>query len=106
MPTTWNRTLGAAKHCPPENSPAFFSDMNQAIAFSVRVSSRAKWASLRISIEKGLEVVVPRDYDVNHVPAFVESHRRWIEKHRQRFEKLKAHFATAPNVLPDEITFA
>ena len=39
-------------------------------------------------MQRGLEVVVPRAYDLRKVPAILESKRSWIETVKQRFDKL------------------
>ncbi|MEO5802649.1 MAG: SprT family zinc-dependent metalloprotease [Verrucomicrobiota bacterium] len=62
--------------------------MSETIPHQVRFSSRAKYVSLRMSIRRGLEVVVPRSYDQEKIPALLESKRTWIERVRVRFDKL------------------
>jgi predicted metal-dependent hydrolase len=41
-----------------------------------------------MSLQRGLEVVVPRAYDLRKVPAILESKRNWIETVKERFDKL------------------
>ena len=38
-----------------------------------------------MSRSNGLEVVVPQNYDIRKVPAFVESKRAWVERVQRRF---------------------
>ncbi len=41
-----------------------------------------------MSVQRGLEVIVPRSYDLRKIPAILESKRNWIEQVRVRFDKL------------------
>ncbi|NTU92886.1 MAG: M48 family metallopeptidase [Chlorobiaceae bacterium] len=50
------------------------------LAYTVRVSRRARYARLRISPHEGLTVVVPQGFDQRQVPGLVESRRGWVEK--------------------------
>lgn len=56
------------------------------IPYQLRVSSRAKYARLRISPHEGLIVVVPSGFDKRKVPGLVESRREWIEKVQNTFD--------------------
>jgi predicted metal-dependent hydrolase len=40
-----------------------------------------------MSVQRGLEVVVPRAYDLRKIPEILESKRTWIERVRIRFDK-------------------
>ncbi|MFQ5534441.1 MAG: M48 family metallopeptidase [Sphingomonadales bacterium] len=51
------------------------------VAYSVRVSSRARRIRLSLSPGDGLVVVVPRVADKRHVPALLKKHERWLAKH-------------------------
>lgn len=62
--------------------------MSDPVSYQIRISRRARHVSLRMSLRSGLEVVVPRAYDLRKVPAILESKRNWIETVKQRFEKL------------------
>jgi len=53
--------------------------------FSVRESDRAKKVSLRISARDGLEIVIPRGFDREHIPKIIREREEWI---RKTFEKL------------------
>lgn len=48
--------------------------------YSVRVSTRAKRVTLRITPRDGLVVVVPKGFKKERVPAIIEGRRTWIEK--------------------------
>lgn len=56
----------------------------------VRVSKRARRISLRISPEKGLEVVLPVAADPACVPDVLARHRQWIEKHLKQMPSASA----------------
>lgn len=50
------------------------------IAVRVRESARAKNVLLRVSLERGLEIVCPAGYDYGFLPAAVAGRREWIER--------------------------
>ena len=54
-------------------------------AYTVRVSPRARRASLRMSVDRGLEVVVPRGFRLDRIPALVADKAAWIERVARRF---------------------
>jgi predicted metal-dependent hydrolase len=56
-------------------------------AHSVRVSARARRIGLRVSPDRGLEVVLPQNADPSCVPLLLARHRRWIEKQLQRLSR-------------------
>ncbi|MDD5433808.1 MAG: SprT family zinc-dependent metalloprotease [Nitrospira sp.] len=79
--------------------------MNQSsIKYSVRVSLRARHVRLTVSVQKGLEVVIPRGFDRKRIPAIIEEKRQWI---RKAIEKVEHHAEFTPHdsevKLPDHI---
>jgi len=62
-------------------------ELNQGrvVDYRIRTSPRARNVRLQLSIQEGLTVVVPRNYDLRRVPAIVEKKRSWIEAHLRRF---------------------
>ena len=70
--------------------------MNKSIPnlpdYRVRVSRRARRASLRISPDLELEVVVPEGFDHDRIPALLSTRADWIRRQRQRFAALRAAF--------------
>jgi predicted metal-dependent hydrolase len=46
--------------------------------YSVRESPKAKNVRLRVSMQKGLEVIVPRGYETARIPDLLERKRHWI----------------------------
>ena len=61
--------------------------------YILRVSGKAKHVRFRVSVEKGLEVVVPKRFSLSRVPSLVEKNRQWIER---AFQKAKAIKEMAP----------
>lgn len=51
----------------------------------------------------GLEVVVPKGYAQQHIPALIERHRVWIERANMRVAEQRARLAMDPPKLPDEV---
>lgn len=67
--------------------------------YSVRVSSRAKRLQLKVMPPGKVEVVVPKRFNVNKVPAFVAEHRHWLQRH---LDKMAAVYVDEP-LLPEVI---
>jgi len=61
--------------------------MNQKFPYILRISEKAKHLRFQVSVEKGLEVVVPRRFNSSQVPLLVEKNSQWIKR---AFEKVKA----------------
>ena len=57
------------------------------LAYTIRVSRRAKYARLKLSPHEGLIVVVPENFDRRKIPGLVESRREWIAKVQGSFER-------------------
>jgi predicted metal-dependent hydrolase len=79
--------------------------MNQKFPYIVRISGKAKHVRFQVSVEKGLEVVVPKRFSLSRVPSLVEKNSGWIER---AFQKAKASGRLTGPVpiwrLPEEIT--
>ncbi|MGI8966420.1 MAG: M48 family metallopeptidase, partial [Limisphaerales bacterium] len=69
----------------------------------IRFSPRAKYLSLRMTMEHGLEVVVPRKSDLNKIPQLLREKRRWIEKVQRRFSDYGNQLGGAEDKLPKQI---
>ena len=52
--------------------------------YTIRESARARRVTLRVSPRKGVEVVVPRGFDVGEVPRIVAEREGWIRAHVER----------------------
>lgn len=76
---------------------------------SIRVSSRAKYMRLSVSLEKGIIVVIPeamsQQLAAKLIPEFVEDKQHWINN---AIEKLQAQKSIKPSIghcqLPDQVT--
>lgn len=73
-------------------------------AYTVRVSDRAKSVRISLSVEAGLEVVIPVNYDRQKVPELVQTKRDWIIRNQLKLDQREAFFQSqAPHELPDSI---
>jgi predicted metal-dependent hydrolase len=61
--------------------------MNQKFPYILRISEKAKHVRFQVSVEQGLEVVVPKRFSISRVPSLVEKNSQWIER---AFQKPKA----------------
>lgn len=57
-----------------------------------------------MTIDRGLEVVVPRRFDKRRIPAIVEGRREWIERAAAKTEAMRLERAADPPRLPERIT--
>jgi predicted metal-dependent hydrolase len=72
--------------------------------YKLRVSAKAKRLRLSISIEKGLEVVVPLNFDHGRIQDFLHQHRSWIEKTLKNVDRKREFLeAQSPEKLPETI---
>jgi predicted metal-dependent hydrolase len=72
--------------------------------YTVRVSDRAKSVRLSLSVESGLEVVIPADYDRQKVPELIQKKRDWIVRNQLKLDQRKAFLQSqSPHELPDKI---
>jgi predicted metal-dependent hydrolase len=66
---------------------------NARFDYSIRVSSKARYAKLQIKPYLGLEVVIPTRFPKKAVPELIKQHAGWIEKqlrkHQQQYAKPK-----------------
>ncbi|CAK7029991.1 MAG: hypothetical protein DELT_02741 [Desulfovibrio sp.] len=70
--------------------------------FTVRISKRAKYARLRVSPGKGLEVVLPHKLRNLDAIDIVERHKDWVEKTLCRFE---ANMREPAPTVPETVSF-
>lgn len=47
--------------------------------YRLRENSRSRYVRLRVSVERGLEVIVPRGYDATCLPRLLEQQKAWIQ---------------------------
>jgi len=79
--------------------------MNQKFPYILRISEKAKHVRFQVSVEKGLEIVVPKRFNASRVPSLVEKNSQWIER---AFQKAKAFQGLISPMadwqIPEEIT--
>jgi len=77
-----------------------------SIPYSVRVSARARYLRFRVTLDKGLEVVVPRGYDQRRIPQVLQVNQAWVQGALQKVEEMRLRQSAAPaELLPSIITF-
>jgi predicted metal-dependent hydrolase len=80
--------------------------MNQKFPYILRISEKAKHVRFQVSVEKGLEVVVPKRFNASEVPLLVEKNSRWIERAFRKAKAFQELIGPAPVWrMPEEITF-
>jgi predicted metal-dependent hydrolase len=62
---------------------------NSQFPYSIRVSTRARYLRLRVTLDKGLEVVVPRGYDQKRIPALLSTNQTWVQTALRRVEEVR-----------------
>jgi len=60
---------------------------NPRLEYHIVTSPRAKHLRLRVSLQRGLEVVVPRGYDTDRVPALLDRKKHWIRAAIERINE-------------------
>ena len=69
--------------------------------YIVRVSLRAKCVRLSLSVEDGLEVVIPANYDLLKIPELIQKKQDWIARNQNKLDAREAFFQSqAPDQLP------
>lgn len=70
--------------------------------YTVRVSHRAKYVRLSLSVEKGLEVVVPVNFDHSKIQDLVKKKIDWISRNQHKLNEREAFLqAQEPHGLPE-----
>lgn len=65
-------------------------------AHTIQRSARAKHVRLKVMVQDGLCVIVPRHFDVAKVPAILKRQARWIARALARVEQLRHHLVQQP----------
>lgn len=73
--------------------------------YTVRESPRAKHLRLKLSLQKGLEVIVPKGFDRSRIPEILMKKKRWIQSTKGKIDQ-QAKFIIPESdiVLPDHIS--
>ena len=75
--------------------------------YMVVESPRAKHLRLRVSLRRGLEVIVPRGYDRERIPALLHRKRHWVRAAVERVEENRKFVEPEPQWrLPSAIKLA
>lgn len=78
-----------------------------SIPYSIRVSPRARYLRFRVTVDKGLEVVVPRGYDQRRIPEVLSTNQQWVQTAMRRVEEVRRLQSAAPTqTIPASITLA
>jgi predicted metal-dependent hydrolase len=71
--------------------------MSEALfKYRVRVSPKGRSVRLRVTLQRGLEIVVPRGYDESKIPALLERKRHWVRAALERAESHRKFFEPEP----------
>ena len=74
--------------------------------YTVRESSRSRCIRLRVTPQRGLEVVVPRGCSRSRIPPIIERKQQWIRSALERVEAHRLRFPPAPVwQVPEHIAF-
>jgi predicted metal-dependent hydrolase len=86
-------------------SPSLVNPISPELpAYTVRISDRAKCVRLALSVNKGLEVVIPKNYDHLKIPELIHQKRDWIIRNQRKLDEREAFLQSqAPHELPDVI---
>ncbi len=80
---------------------------DSSIPYSIRVSPRARYLRFRVTVDKGLEVVVPRGYDQRRIPEVLSTNSHWVQTAMRRVEEVRRLQSAAPTqTIPASITLA
>jgi len=80
---------------------------DSSIPYSIRVSPRARYLRFRVTVDKGLEVVVPRGYDQRRIPEVLSTNQHWVQTAMRRVEEVRRLQSAAPTqTIPASITLA
>lgn len=72
--------------------------------YRVRESLKAKHVSLKMSVQGGLEVIVPKGFDRSRIPEIVQNKQSWIERTIERLEEQRQQLALEhSHALPDQL---
>lgn len=74
--------------------------------YQIRESSRAKYMSLRVTVDRGLEVVIPPGFDRTLIPRFLSEKRDWVQTALEKVEQVRQRRTIqSTEIYPREIAF-
>lgn len=65
-------------------------------SYQVRVSPRGRNVRLRVTVKRGLEVIVPKNYDTGRVPDLLERKKNWIQVALEKADSQRKFFEPKP----------
>src|SRR5947208_3263097 len=68
--------------------------------YRVRHGPHGRNVRLRVTRQRGLEIIVPRGYDAAKIPTLLEQKKQWIRAAVERVEKLRKFFEPEPRWRP------
>jgi len=75
-----------------------------ALQYTVKVSPKARNLRLKMTLQRGLEVIVPRGFDLQRIPALLSRKKHWIETAQRRLQEQRKFFEPKPpGELPDHV---
>jgi predicted metal-dependent hydrolase len=77
--------------------------MTTLLPYTIRESARARHVNLKISIDGGLEVVIPRGFNRKRVPAILQKKQAWIKRATKRLAERRKLLEAEP-ALPEQIS--
>lgn len=57
--------------------------------YQIRESARAKYMSLRVTVERGVEVVVPRGFNRQLIPVFLREKHDWVQSALDKIQQVR-----------------
>jgi hypothetical protein len=79
--------------------------MKPETPYSIRVSAKAKHVRFQVTLETGLEIVVPTWFRASRVPALIEKNSLWIERAFQKAKAFQGAIGLKPMwQIPEEIS--
>src|SRR5579884_772672 len=70
--------------------------LSPELEYRVRVSPRSRSVRLRVTARNGLEVIVPRGYDITTLPSLLRRKTSWIQIAMERAEAQRKFFEPEP----------
>jgi predicted metal-dependent hydrolase len=74
--------------------------------YQIRESARAKYMSLRVTVERGVEVVVPRGFNRQLIPVFLREKHAWVQSALNKINNVRERRQGDADQLPTEIVLA
>ena len=75
-----------------------------ALQYAVKISPKARNLRLKMTLERGLEVIVPSGFDPRRIPPLLSRKQHWIESAQRRLREQRKFFEPKPpGELPDHV---